>query len=66
MDAISQLATIGVQVMFELHPTGMHDYMKKKTNEDHDNPQTRKSGTDTVKCASVNGTLEAEVISMCL
>ena len=52
--------------MFELHPTGMHDYMKKKTNEDHDNPQTRKSGTDTVKCASVNGTLEAEVISMCI
>ena len=21
----------------ELHPTGMHGYMKKKTNEDHNN-----------------------------
>ena len=51
---------------FELHPTGTHDYMKRKTNKDHDNIQPRTSGTDTVKCASVNGKLDAEVISMCI
>ena len=34
------------------HPTGMYDYMKRKTNEDHDNAQPRTSGTDTVKCTS--------------
>ena len=33
-------------------------YMKKKTNEDHDNTQPRQLGTDTVKCVSVNGKLE--------
>ena len=51
---------------FELHPTGMYDYMKRKTNEDHDNIQPRESGTDTIKCASVNGKLHAQVISMCI
>ena len=54
------------RLCFELHPTGMHDYMKKKTNEDRDNAQPRESGTDAVKCASVNGKLEAEVIRMCI
>ena len=44
----------------------MHDYMKKKTNEDHDNAQPRELGTDRVKCASVNGKLEAYVITMCI
>ena len=44
----------------------MRDYMKKKTNEDHDNAQPRESGADTVKCASVNEKLETEVISMCI
>ena len=52
--------------LVELHPTGMHDYMKRKTNEDHDNIQPRKSETDTVKCVSVNGKLDAEVIIMCI
>ena len=54
------------RLCFELHPTGMHDYMKRKTNEDHDNTQPRELGTDTVKCASVNGKLDAEIISMCI
>ena len=39
------------RLCFELHPTAMHDYMKKKTNEDLDNAQPRESGTGTVKCA---------------
>ena len=38
----------------------------KKSNKDHDNAQSRKSGTIVVKCASVNGKLEAELISMCI
>ena len=54
------------RLCFELHLTGMHDYMKRKTNEDHNNTQTRELGTDIVKCASVNGKLDAEVISMCI
>ena len=54
------------RLCFELHPTGIHDCMKKKTNEDHDNAQPRESGTDAVKCASVNAKLEAEVTSMCI
>ena len=48
---------------FDLHPTGMHEYIKK-TNEDHDNAQPVKSGTDTVKYTSVNRKLEAGVISI--
>ena len=28
----------------EIHPAGMHDYMKKKTIEDHDDAQVRESG----------------------
>ena len=51
------------QSCFELQPTGMLDYMKKKTNEYHDNAQLRNSHTDTVKCTSVNGKLEAEVVA---
>ena len=54
------------RLCFDLHPTGMHDYMKKKTNEDHENTQPRESETDTVKCPSVNENLDAEVISMCI
>ena len=54
------------RLCFELHPTGMLDYMKKKTNEDRDSAQPRESGTDVVKCASVNGKLEAVVISICI
>ena len=53
-----------MQVMFELHQIGMHSCMKKKSNEDHDNAQLRKSEIDTLKCASVNEKLEAEVINM--
>ena len=37
----------------------MHDYIKKKTSEENDNAQSRKSATDTVKCALVNGKPEA-------
>ena len=40
--------------------------MNRKTNENHDNIQSRELGTDTVKCASVNGKLDAEIISMCI
>ena len=54
------------RLCFELQPTEMYDYMKTKTNEDHDNVQPRESGTDAIKCALVNGKLEAEVTSMCL
>lgn len=54
-----------MQVMFGASPTGMHDQMKK-SNKDHDNAQSRESGTIVVKCASVNGKLEAELISMCI
>ena len=53
------------RLCFELNSTGVYDYMKKKTNEDLDNAQPEESGTDTVKCVSMNGKLEAEVISMC-
>ena len=44
----------------------MHDYMKKETNEDHENAQPRESETDIVKCPSVNEKLDAKVISMCI
>ena len=54
------------RLCFELHPTGMHDYMKKKTNEDHDNAPTRESGTDTIKCASVSEKRETGDITMCI
>ena len=42
------------RLCFELHQTGMHSCMKKKSNEDHDNGRLRKSEIDTLKCASVN------------
>ena len=54
------------RLCFELHTTVMDYYMKRKINEDHDNAQYRKSETDTVKCDSVNGKLDAEVISCTL
>ena len=54
------------RLCFALHPTGMHDYMKKKTNEDCDNAQPRKLGADTVNCASVNGKLDQYVHCICL
>ena len=54
------------RLCFELHQTEMHSCMKKKSNEDHDNAQLRKSEIDTLKCASVNEKLEAEVINMCI
>ena len=44
----------------------MYDYMKRKTNKDHDKAQPRESGTDTVKCDSVNGKLDAKVLSICI
>ena len=44
----------------------MHEYMKRKTNEDHDNAQPRELGTETVKYASVNGKRDTEIISMCI
>ena len=40
--------------------------MRRKTNEHHGNAQLGKLGTNTVKYASVNEKLEAEVISMCI
>ena len=54
------------RLSFELHLTGMLDYMKRKINKDHDNTQPRESGTDIVKFTSVNGKRDAEVISMCI
>ena len=42
----------------ELHPTGMHDYIKKKTNEDHDT----QPGKSRMCCS--DGKLEIEVICM--
>ena len=33
-----------MQLFGELHPTGMDEYMKKKTNDDHDSAQTGKFG----------------------
>ena len=51
------------QPCFELQPNGMHDYMKKTTNEYHDSAQLRNSHGDTVKCTSVNGKLEAKVVA---
>ena len=45
----------------EYHPTGMHGYVKKASEEYTE----YKNGTkDTMKCASVKGKLDTEVISM--
>ena len=47
----------------EYHPTGMHGYFKKASEEYTE----YKDGTkDTVKCASVKGKLDTEVITMCV
>ena len=47
----------------EYHPTGMHGYVKKASEEYTE----YKDGTkDTVKCASVKGKLDTEVITMCV
>ena len=44
----------------------MNYYLKSITNEDHNNAQSRKSGTDTVKFASVIGIYETNIVSMCI
>ena len=44
----------------------MNDYLKSITNEDHDNAQCRKSGTDTVKFASMIGIYETDIVSICI
>ena len=54
------------RLCFELHSSGMHDYMKRKTNEDRNNTKPRELGTDTVKCDSVNGKLDTEIINTCI
>ena len=59
-------ATLRDIISFIKEETRMHDYIIRKTNKDHDNIQPRESRTDTVKCASVNGKLDTEVISMCI
>ena len=47
----------------EYHPTGMHGYVKKASEEYTE----YKDGTkDSVKCASVIGKLDIEVLSMCV
>ena len=38
--------------------------MKSKDHKDHEHTLSGKSDTDIVKCASVNGKLKTEVISM--
>ena len=57
---------LACRLCFELHSSGMHDYMKRKTNEDRNNAKPRELGTDTVKCDSVNGKLDAEIINTCI
>ena len=59
-------ATLMDFIGFIKEETRMHDYMIRKTNEDHDNIQPRETRTDKVKRASVNGKLDAEVISVCI
>ena len=47
----------------EYHPTGMHGYVKKASEECTESIYGTK---DTVKCASVKGKLDTEVTSMCV
>ena len=46
----------------EYHPTRMHGYVKKASEK---NTESKDGTKDTVKCASVKGKLDAEVINMC-
>ena len=51
------------------HPTGMHDYHVRKCEDEKDGSLTESHFSEpkeSVKCASVNGKREAEVISMCV
>ena len=52
------------RLCFELCATGIHNYLKRRTNEDHDNAQPGISGTRTVKYASVNRKFKPEFISI--
>ena len=45
------------------HPTGMHGYVKKASEE---NTESKDGTKDTVKRASVKGKLDTEVVSMCV
>ena len=50
------------------HPTGMYDYHVRKCEDEKEGSLTERhfsESKDSVKCASVNGKREAEVISMC-
>ena len=47
----------------EYHPTGMHGYVKKASEE---YTEYKDGTTDTVKCALVKGKLKTEVRSMCV
>ena len=53
----------------ENHPTGMHEHYVRKCEDGKDGSLTKRHSSESkesVKCASVNGKLEAEVISMCV
>ena len=53
----------------ENHQTGMHEYCVRKCKNGKDGSLTERhfnESKESVKCASVNGKLEAEVISMCV
>ena len=52
------------RLCFELCATEMHNYLKRRTNEDHDNAQPGISGTGAVKYASVNRRFKPEFISI--
>ena len=47
----------------EYHPTGMHAYVTKASEE---NTESKDGTKDTVKCASVKGKIDTEVIHMCV
>ena len=47
----------------EYQPTGMHSYVKKASEE---NTESEDGTRDTVKCASVKGKYDTEVISLCV
>ena len=53
----------------EYNPTGMHEYYVRKCEDGKDGSLTERHSSESkksVKCASVNGNLEAEVMSMCV
>ena len=51
------------RIFKEYHPTGTHGYIKKASKE---NIESKDDTKDKVKCASVKGKLDTEVISMCV